>query len=415
MLARSMLDCTPSKPTESSKMALIDQLISNMLGPEIALTDQNQTITVEMGKRWLMAAITGNRTVPLGNNTLSGSNPVTGDRIEIRLTAATQFRLIVQNSAKSVLTELRAPGVAVFVFDGSDWSFEARSSWNEPAVFNVKDFGARGDDSTNDREAIQGALDAMRDTGYGGVVYLPPGFYRVRGDSLKLPRLGTITQCYMVGEGRDGVMIIRDDATTTAASLTFTPSTITRGSADTGSFVADGWAIGKRVIVSGTGRNNTHGVPLTLTSVTDKTLTFGPLDSLVNEVAGTGVLGEDAPLFEGDDRDALPKSGIEANQRMGFWTFRDMTWSALNCTVFRWNFGDLIDWTNSTYRLTAVFENILLRPSTHGRGCPLFGFSAGSAAHSGASEATGSMVRAEPSSSFSRHRSVISRRSALRV
>jgi hypothetical protein len=442
-------------------MPLIDQLIGNMLGPETLLNEQDlaNPITVDMGKRRLMTAMTGNRTAVLGSN-----NAVFGDRIEIRLTVATRFRLIVKNSAGSILTELRAPGMAMLVFDGSDWGFEARSSWNGPAVFNVKDFGARGDDQADELVAIQQALDAVRDTGNGGVLYFPRGIYRVRGDSLKLPRLSVLTQCYMVGEGRDVVTIIREDAVTTAASLTFvapstitrsladtgsfvadgwakdkrvivsgtgknnthgvpltlksvsdktlmvgpldtlvnevagagvlsednaimtgasltfvapsnvagnlTPSTITRSSADTGSFVADGWAKGKRVIVSGTGKNNTHGVPLTLASVTDKTLTFGPYDSLVNEVAGAVVLSQDAPLFEGDDRDALPKPGIEANKGMGFWTFRDMTWSALNCTVFRWNFGDLINWNNSTYRLTAIFENILLRPSTVGTRVP---------------------------------------------
>jgi polygalacturonase len=72
--------------------------------------------------------------------------------------------------------------MTLFVFDGSDWGFEARSSWNGPAFFNVKDFGARGDDQSgasaaDELVAIQQALDAARDTGNGGVLYFPRGVY----------------------------------------------------------------------------------------------------------------------------------------------------------------------------------------------------------------------------------------------
>lgn len=45
-------------------------------------------------------------------------------------------------------------------------------------VFNVKDFGARGDGVTNDTQAIQNAIDAARITG-GGIVYFPSGTYMV--------------------------------------------------------------------------------------------------------------------------------------------------------------------------------------------------------------------------------------------
>lgn len=51
-------------------------------------------------------------------------------------------------------------------------------------VFNVKDYGAVGDDSTNDTSAIQAAVDAAG--AVGGVVWFPAGTYRMQTNPLKL-------------------------------------------------------------------------------------------------------------------------------------------------------------------------------------------------------------------------------------
>lgn len=47
-------------------------------------------------------------------------------------------------------------------------------------LFNVKDYGAKGDNVTDDTEAIQKALDAAGENG-GGIVLLPSGNYAVKG------------------------------------------------------------------------------------------------------------------------------------------------------------------------------------------------------------------------------------------
>ena len=54
-------------------------------------------------------------------------------------------------------------------------------------VFSVKDFGATGDGVTNDRAAIQEALDAVSALADGGEVVCPPGVYVLGGTTLTVP------------------------------------------------------------------------------------------------------------------------------------------------------------------------------------------------------------------------------------
>ena len=62
---------------------------------------------------------------------------------------------------------------------------ENAKPWPEN-VYNVKDYGAIGEDNADETAAVQAALDAAGSNG-GGVVLLPPGIYRFAG-SLKMPR-----------------------------------------------------------------------------------------------------------------------------------------------------------------------------------------------------------------------------------
>jgi hypothetical protein len=64
---------------------------------------------------------------------------------------------------------------------------KATFSMIEGAVANVLDYGAVGDGLTNDRAAVQAAIDALAAT--GGTVYFPEGTYLITGAALDTPEI----------------------------------------------------------------------------------------------------------------------------------------------------------------------------------------------------------------------------------
>ncbi len=79
--------------------------------------------------------------------------------------------------------------------------------------FNVKNYGAVGDGTTDDRVAIQEAVDAAFDAG-GGVVYFPPGTYIVsRFDGSNAYGINLRSRVHLMGDG-PGISIIKAEAGT---------------------------------------------------------------------------------------------------------------------------------------------------------------------------------------------------------
>ena len=108
--------------------------------------------------------------------------PTGGEWIALAITNAERFSLRAQ--LPSNLTEGK---YELAVHNG----FGGAAGWSEPLaveiktadawpakIFNVKEFGAKGDGVTNDTAAIRGALTAAEKNG-GGVVFLPWGTYRL--------------------------------------------------------------------------------------------------------------------------------------------------------------------------------------------------------------------------------------------
>lgn len=65
--------------------------------------------------------------------------------------------------------------------------------WMNQAFYNVKGFGAKGDNATDDAAAIQAAINHVDGLSYNGVVFFPPGVYRV-SSALTLTAAGTSLQ-----------------------------------------------------------------------------------------------------------------------------------------------------------------------------------------------------------------------------
>lgn len=89
--------------------------------------------------------------------------------------------------------------------------------WPE-TVFNVKQFGAAGDDITDDTAAIRAALDAAEQNG-GGVVYFPWGTYRLT-DWIRIP-----AKTILRGEERDA-SILKWPVDEPAVETDFTPAAV---------------------------------------------------------------------------------------------------------------------------------------------------------------------------------------------
>jgi hypothetical protein len=77
---------------------------------------------------------------------------------------------------------------------------QVEGSRSAPTIFNVRDYGAVGDEKTDDTSAIQAAINAA-DTNGGGTVYLPAGSYRITGIMLGINNTGDATSFVsLVGE-----------------------------------------------------------------------------------------------------------------------------------------------------------------------------------------------------------------------
>lgn len=130
------------------------------------------------------------------------SGAATGTVTSVTGVPATPFRAIISSEgantdeivlvtlvAGTTLTWTRAAeavaGVQVASAHGIGATFTAvvtaaqAARWETPAgEFNVRDYGATGDGTTDDRLAIQAAIDAAGAAG-GGEVYFPPGTYKL--------------------------------------------------------------------------------------------------------------------------------------------------------------------------------------------------------------------------------------------
>jgi hypothetical protein len=83
-------------------------------------------------------------------------------------------------------------------------------------VFNVKDYGAVGNGTTDDTTAIQAAITAAFATSTGGIVYIPPGTYKITS-TIEIPKTSG-KGLYLRGAGQK-ISIIKLDSAMTGYGL----------------------------------------------------------------------------------------------------------------------------------------------------------------------------------------------------
>jgi hypothetical protein len=180
----------------------LDRLNAQQLATEVAITDTDTTILIANGQRYKLpdGVLTVTRF-----RTLLNTGAVAGDKVYFRseqkgsATVAAYNSLIVKNASGAPILNVLRQGLYIAEFDGTQWRGATPAGMQ---VFNVKDYGAIGDenitvyDTARERAAVQQCIDAAathaRNPHYSGaVVYFPPGIYRIDGEALILRRTPT--------------------------------------------------------------------------------------------------------------------------------------------------------------------------------------------------------------------------------
>ena len=143
-----------------------------------------------------------------GGVAISGTAEI-GASVSVNGTAAT-----VNPASGQWTVSLAAPahdGTWTVVATAKDAAGNTATSSTDLAVsriFDVRDFGAKGDGTTIDSDAINAAIKACHDAG-GGTVYVPTGIYMVAGDHAN-PSLGAIellSNVHLQGDGMGNTVL----------------------------------------------------------------------------------------------------------------------------------------------------------------------------------------------------------------
>lgn len=97
--------------------------------------------------------------------------------------------------------------------------------WVDPDVFNVKDYGAAGDGSTNDGTAIAAAITALQAYSAGntrGTLYFPDGTYLVSAE-IAVALSGSFV-CTIKGNGRFSSIILQSGSGANGIHVSLTPT-----------------------------------------------------------------------------------------------------------------------------------------------------------------------------------------------
>ena len=145
--------------------------------------------------------ISGNAATVTTNANLTGPITSVGNATSVALQTGTGSTFVMQASPTLTTPALGTPTSGLL----NSCTSNPNATGNVPRtfqnragdVFNVKDFGAVGNGSTDDTTSITSAIDAALSSSNGGAVYFPAGQYKVTS---KISRLSVSKSLYLYGD-----------------------------------------------------------------------------------------------------------------------------------------------------------------------------------------------------------------------
>lgn len=371
---------------------------ANLLSAEVALGASDSVLSVAKGRRYVIpdGALSASHIL-----TISAAGAVKGDRMIVRSEERGRHNVRLYSNDACVAT-MMGISVAELYFNGTSWVSltPGGHGW-----FNVRDFGARGADdgtvngSAAERAAIQAAFDAADEACVAGdqrgaTVYFPRGIY-VIDRPIIVPRRGAFGHIRILGEGQDAVHLARSRASTPKVVKSSTNEAwydalfgvfvggtlqfIATGAHEgrilraSGSFndANEGWAAGDQVIVRGTVLNDTSRKLLPNTSRDPLKIIAIVSDT---EIRVSGDVVDETADYEGatlqKNAAVLAPDPNPSNAAQGSWTIEHITLVTDGSSALWYDFGEITDLVNSTYRPSIAVRDVTVVTSSTGAVIP---------------------------------------------
>ena len=182
-------------------------------------------------------------------------------------------------------------------------------------IVNVKDYGAVGNGVTNDRNAIQAALDAVVSSGQTGLVYFPPGIYKINSGI-------TVNSSFVSIEG---YCEINASAITSGTAITITAS-ISSSEMGVG-FTRDSHIFGN-IRITGPGYTSTNSVGIKFESASPVAYARALIENLSVVSFGTGILHgsyawgmtlSHCTILDCGNNVSFPSSSVDSGERIVYY------------------------------------------------------------------------------------------------
>jgi len=187
-------------------------------GTGLTATPTNGQLAIGNGSGYTLGTITGSGTVSVTNG--SGTIAIAGSGLSNPMT--TLGDTIYENSTPAPARLAGNTGTRrQYLSQTGTGSISAAPAWVNGPNYNVKDYGALGDGSTNDTTAIQAAINAAANAStsfLGNCVYFPSGTYCVTG--LTIPSTNSSSASFKLvlkGDGPQASTITYHSSASTSA------------------------------------------------------------------------------------------------------------------------------------------------------------------------------------------------------